>query len=420
MRQSVVRGAPRGLTTVGAVAVVLLAALASVSCSDVSTERVALADGAYVGPQLTPTADDAPTQLVAVEPQRRVLDTRAGAGPVTNGLPVTVDLASLVSEGTAAVAFNLTATGQTGSGYAEVAPADAPTASSTLNWGSPPGTIANGHIAKLSDDGRLEVRVVATGSAHLVMDITGCFVSPTRPGASVFVGGDRRIYDSRLAEGPLPPGASRRISVNNGVPAPVAPSAAAVNVTITDTTGSGYLTVAGAPAGATSTINWSSARQTVANAVIAAVAPDGTVTVTNNSVSGTANVVVDLTGTFAPTAAGAVGAQFYPMDPVRSHDSRTADGPLLTGQSRIIGMPVPVDATAVATNTTITGTSGRGFLSVTRPVFSAPTTSTANWYASPTTRANGSIVATEGDSARAYAGGDGSTQIVQDVAGYFR
>lgn len=399
----------------------LIVGSAGGSCAGPQAKREALADGAYVGPDLAAvTLEDSALEFAPVQPQVRVLDTREGEGPLTTGTPVTVDLATLVSDTTAAVSFNLTATGQTTSGYASVVPAGAAAGTSTLNWGSPPGTVANGHIVKLSENRELEVQVTSAGSAHLVLDITGCFVSPEAPGASVFTGVERRVYDSRLADGPLLPGTSRRIPTGNGTAPAVAPSAAAVNVTVTDTTGSGYVTLAGAEEGATSSVNWSGDRQTVANAVITAVAPDGAVTVTNPSATGTANVILDLTGTFAPTSEGATGAQFHPVDPVRAYDSRSAAGPLLAGESRLNELPVPDDAVAVAVNTTITGTRGRGFLSVTRPVFSTPSTSTLNWYTSPTTRANGSVITTDGDSARTYVGGTDSTQYVLDLSGYFR
>lgn len=49
-----------------------------------------------------------------------------------------------------------------------------------------------------------------------------------------------------------------------------------------------------------------------------------------------------------------------------------------------------------------------------------PTTSTVNWYTSPTTRANGSIIPTDAGENRSYVGGSFSTHYLFDLAGYFR
>ena len=154
--------------------------------------------------------------------------------------------------------------------------------------------------------------------------------------------------------------------------------------------------------------------------MITDVAANGNFTLTNNGKT-SAHVIVDLTGTFAPTANGAMGAQFYARNPDRSYDSRfDPAGRLLAGQSRTTLNPVPDDAVAVALNATVTDTRGTGYLSVTLPGPGVPTTSTVNWFVSPTNRANGSIIASDDGQTRAYVGGSYSTQYLYDLAGYFR
>lgn len=355
------------------------------------------------------------TEFVPIAPQR-VIDTRGGVGPVGTGEMVEVDLSSVVPVYTEAVAFNVTATGQTASGYAVVGPggmAGLEARTSTLNWSGPLQTVANGYFARIPPDRKLQLAVTSTGTAELIVDVTGFFVPPGYPEASLFMPADERLYDSRDGDGPLVPGESRVVNVGGG-----SPKAAAVNVTVTGTVGSGVLSVAEFASPGTSTINWTGAAQTVANAVVTEVAPGGTFTVTNNG--GTpAEVVVDLTGTFVDAGSG-FGARFFPIDPARLYDSRTTNGPLLAGQSRVNPFPVPPDAVAMVLNTTVTGTSGTGYLSVTPPEAGVPATSTVNWFTSPTTRANGGIVPLVDTTTRAYTGGSFATDYLFDTAGYFR
>ena len=364
----------------------------------------------------------APADFTPMAPMRAV-DTRAAtesraAGPLAAGAPVEIDLTGMIPAGATAVSYNLTVTDQTASGYAEVAPAGAAAGSSTINWTGPLQTIANGHISKVNG-GKVQVTLGGSGTAHVILDITGAFTAAgTSPDAGGFTAVERRVHDSRDGDGPLAPGASRTLNINDDVRAMAAgsaPVAAAVNVTVTGTTGSGVLSVAKETTATTSTINWSGTNQTIANAVITDVAEDGSFTVTNNGKT-PAEIVVDLTGTFTP----GTGAKFYATDPARSYDSRTSDRPLTDTRSRVNTHPVPAEAVAVAVNTTITGTTGSGWLAVTNSATTTPMTSTVNWYESPTTRANGSISGATDATTRAHVGGLGSTNYLLDVAGYFQ
>lgn len=352
----------------------------------------------------------------------RVVDTRADSGlPLNRDEVIVVNTSDDVPIGTTAIAFNVTVTGQSASGYVDVAPEGAPPGSSTVNWSRPFETIANGHIAKLSANRTFQITLESVGTAHVILDVTGYFAPIGTAQGAVYQAANRRIYDSRTDQNPLPPGASRVLNINTGgTAAAVAPSAAAVNVTATGTVGSGVLTVARDRSTTTSTINWTGPAQTLANAVITDVAPNGEFTVTNNGQT-PAHVVVDLTGTFAPTDAGGTGARFYAVDPRRTYDSRfDPAGKLNGGQSRTTSSPVPDDAVAVVLNATITGTEGTGYLAVTPLVAGVPTTSTVNWYTSLTTRANGSIISTDAGENRSYVGGNFSTHYLFDLAGYFR
>lgn len=105
---------------------------------------------------------------------------------------------------------------------------------------------------------------------------------------------------------------------------------------------------------------------------------------------------------------------------MRAYDSRSTNGVLVGEQSRTTTLPVPESAVAVALNTTVTGTAGTGYIAVTPPGVGVPTTSTVNWFTSPTTGANGGFIPVGGTAARAFVGGFNSTHYLYDVAGYFR
>lgn len=365
-----------------------------------------------------------PSAYVPITSQR-VLDTRGGtperpAGPVVPGGRVTVDLAGILPPGTTAVSYNLTATGQTASGYVAVTPAGVASQTSTLNWTRAQQTVANGHVTTVSPDRRVDLALTSSGSAHLVLDVTGYFTPLASANSALLTQAIRRVYTLDNGDPPLGPGASMKVGLGqldelNGV----APTAAAVNVTVTGTVGPGVVTVAKDRSETTSTLNWSGANQTVANAVVTDVATDGTFTVTNNGPT-PARLVIDLTAVFAPQAQGATGARYYPLDPARTVDSRVQGQPVPAGQTRINTFPVPIDSEAVVVNTTVTGTEGTGYLAVTPLDLVVPFTSSVNWFASPSTVANGTVSPTTGHAALVYLGGQYRAHYVMDIGGYFR
>lgn len=356
-------------------------------------------------------------------PPERVLDTRLStpgrpAGPVPSGGRLTVDLADVVPIGTTAVSYNVTATGQTASGYAAVTPAGVTSTTSTLNWMRPQQTIANGYITTVAGDRQLDVALNSTGSAHFVIDVTGYFTPTDTAESAVLESANRRLFQFGFGDPPLLPGQTMKVAVG-GEDNQVTPTAAAINITVTGTVGPGVVTVAAGRSQTTSTVNWSGPAQTVANEVITDVAPDGSFTVTNNGTT-PAKLVIDLYGTFAPVAEGATGARYYPVDPARTVDTRVDGGPLRAGEIRINTFPVPLDASAVVVNSTVTGTVGTGYLSVTPLDVVVPFTSSVNWFTSPATVANGGVASSTGHATLVYVGGQNSSQYVFDIGGYFR
>lgn len=117
-----------------------------------------------------------------------------------------------------------------------------------------------------------------------------------------------RVYDSRFADGPLASGFNRLVSVADAIDVmtgdisafntvPEGASAIYFNVTLTDTTGAGFLLVA--PGDATevtsSTLNWSSTGQTVANASLTTLDDDRNVRAFVGG-AGSTHFIIDVTG----------------------------------------------------------------------------------------------------------------------------
>lgn len=242
-----------------------------------------------------------------------------------------------------------------------------------------------------------------------------------------------RAYDSRDGDGPLVAGSPRMVST--GVPDGAV--AVAYNLTATGMTGAGLLAVSpgDVPAGGTSTLNYTAAGQTVANAYVSGVDDEGHVMVSATGAS--TQFIVDVVGFFTvvpspPTVTSAAvngdgKSLFVPMVPTRAYDSRDIGygGPIGNGQSRVVnvtaGGEVPPEATAVAYTLTQTGTSGSGYLAVGPAGGAQPDVSSINWFTANQTSANSSVVGISDGSVQVWAGtsGGGSAQFVIDVLGYY-
>lgn len=210
------------------------------------------------------------------------------------------------------IAYNLTITDTVGSGFLAVAPGSAAAAPevSTINWFAPGTTIANATQTGIAN-GQVKVFAGGGGSTQFLLDVVGYFVAPedVPPGVTGarFVPIDpARAYDSRdpgaggpLSGGPAGVGAPRTTSVAIGNKVPNGATAVAYNLTVTDTSNAGFLTLA--PGGSTlppsSNINWFTSATTVANGSIVGV--DDTRDVTSwvgGGPGGSSQYVVDVAG----------------------------------------------------------------------------------------------------------------------------
>ena len=120
--------------------------------------------------------------------------------------------------------------------------------------------------------------------------------------------------------------------------------------------------------------------------------------------------------------AATTGGAYQPLTPTRLLDTRAHGGPLGPGASRDLQVAgtaeVPVGATAVALNVTVTGTTAAGYLTLYPAGESAPLASNLNWSAGETV-ANLAIVPVGVGGAIVIHNSTGATQVVVDLQGYF-
>ncbi|MFC5027886.1 NosD domain-containing protein [Streptomyces sp. DSM 41987] len=207
-----------------------------------------------------------------------------------------------------------------------------------------------------------------------------------------------------------------------GVPA-AGVTAVTLNVTVTGSTGAGYLKVFAAGTGSLSSVlNWT-AGETIANLVTVPVSEDGKVTFEYFGAGMGAHVIADVEGYYS-----AKGSVFHETSPARALDTRDGTGAPKgavkaggTVNLQVTGAKgVPASGvTAVTLNVTVTGSTGQGFLTVYPHGQARPTASNINWPAGKTIANLVTVPVVDGKVALYVAGGGNTTQVIADVAGYF-
>lgn len=356
-----------------------------------------------------------------VEPTR-VLDTRNGTGvpqgKLGPGGVLTLNLAGhagVPPTGATAVVLNVTATDASAGGVLTVFPDGSPKpTTSSVNFLAGQ-TIPNLVTVRLGADGAVDIANL-TGTVDVVADIEGYYLDT---GGALTVGflhtnTPTRILDTRTSGGPIGAGGTRKVEIP-GIP----PAAVVLNVTVTAPSLGGVLTVwpDGQPRPGTSDLNFTKG-ETTSNLVIVPVA-DGSIDIGN--LAGTAQVVVDMEGTyeqFVPPQSG-----FTPTSPTRLLDTRTTGGPLGAAATRTLQVAgvagIPADATAVALNVTATGSTTGGFVSVVPHGSPKPTTSDLNFTPNETI-ANQVIVPIGTNGSLDLFNLAGTTNVIVDLSGYFQ
>ncbi|WP_159425560.1 PKD domain-containing protein [Streptomyces sp. fd1-xmd] len=335
----------------------------------------------------------------------RLLDTRDGTGAVRGKVPaygstrVKVGGSGAIPEGVTAVALNVTVTNTTSAGHI-TAFAEGTERPTTSNVNFEAGqSVPNLVIVPVGKNGHVELANRGAESVDLIADVTGYFTRADAAGYTPMT--PVRFVDTReglgTTRGRLAGQQTFGTKISGLRAVPEGITAVALNVTVTGPGEAGHLSVfpGGGNVPITSNLNFT-AGQTIANAVIVPVGPDGTINIRNGSWAGT-DVIVDVVGYYSADSKAA----YMGLRPVRlldTRDPRWTHGPML-GRG-YIWQALSADEPGIAgyvLNTTVTNTAGAGFLSVApdpntreqyrqgRQVFpERPTASTLNWTASKT------------------------------------
>jgi len=366
-----------------------------------------------IAPPAHAAADPAPSTYTSLSPVR-VLDTRTGGGPVGPGGVRTLDLSARVPTTATAVVLNVTGVEPTAATVVTVFPAGAtrPTAS---NLNLVPGDIrANQVTVTLGANRSVSVHNLS-GNVHIVADLAGYY--GTGDGARFTALTPNRLLDTRQANAPLGPGASRVLDLTDRVPASA--TAVTFNLTVTNPTASTFVTAwpAGTNRPTASNVNVPIG-DTRPNLVTVAVGASRQVSLYNNA--GSADLVVDLTGFYTPE----YGAHFLPLSPRRVLDTRIGFGgpasPIGPGQTLQLdlGSGIPTAVTGAVLNLTATEATEGTFVTAWPAFDPRPEGSTLNVAAGQTVP-NAAAVAFGRLPAIELYNHNGSVHIVADLAGVF-
>lgn len=304
--------------------------------------------------------DTTPSEYVPVQPER-LLDTRTPEdGPsLAPGEEIALDVTGGVSDiplDAVAVTLNVTGTEPDAPGYLTVWPCDSPRpVASNVNLAAGE-TAPNLVIAKMASDGT--VCIFSQAGAHVIVDLQGWFpwstsYQPLTP---------TRVLDTRSPgaigyAGPKPTtGQTITLPVRGIGPVPNDAGAVVLNVTATEASGAGFVTVwpCDRPRPTASNLNVP-AGGTRPNSVVAKVSAAGTVCLFTQA--GT-HLIADVQGSF-PT-----GSTFQPLQPERLLDTRTPGLIGYFGGKPVAGQTVTLQVTGVGTSN-LPGTTSAVVLNVT-------------------------------------------------------
>ncbi|MDP9905342.1 MULTISPECIES: S8 family peptidase [Arthrobacter] len=260
------------------------------------------------GYSLTPGASPAPGTFSAQAPFRQ-LDTRDGTGgvggPVAPGQTINVKVTGrggIPSSGVSAVAMNITVANPSSFGFITAYAGGTPRPNaSNVNYAA--GQIVpNFAITPVAPDGTISFTNTSGGTVQIIADTSGYYLAGTPSTAGAFSAqAPFRQLDTRNGtggiNGPVAPGQTINVKVagQGGIPASGV-SAVAMNITVANPTSFGFITAyaGGSPQPSTSNVNYATG-QIIPNFAITPVAPDGTISFTNNS-NGTVQLIADTSG----------------------------------------------------------------------------------------------------------------------------
>ncbi len=380
-----------------------------------------------VPPTFPPTGTS--TGFVPLSPVR-ILDTRGPLGghngPFTAGEAWSLPVRGLngVPADAAALVVNLTGAGATSDTYLTAWRAgEGMPDTSNVNVVAA-GAVPNLAVIGIGTNGAISL-FNSFGKAHVLADLVGYFREGMAGTTALTSLVPDRLLDTRGDlgghRGVFGPGAEFDLQVTGRGGVPASCAAAALNVTVVDATADTFLTVwpngEGQPT--TSSLN-ARPGQTVANLVISKLGADGKIRLRNES--GTAHVLVDVAGYFV----AGTGGRYLPVSPRRVIDTRSGIGaakapigltPLSVVISGANGLPASGVA-AVQLNLTAVAPSSDTYLTVYPSGSAVPNSSNLN-LAAGGVRANSVIARVGADGRIMIVCGQGSTDVLVDVVGYF-
>ncbi len=399
--------------------------------ADTTTNRIYVANLANNTVSVVAGASSGPLQFVPVTPCRLV-DTRnangefggpAIAGGTFRDFIIPNNLSCGIPPSAAAYSLNVTVVPHGALGYIMVWPTgeDQPGVS-TLN--SLDGRIkADALIMPAGTGGG--VRILATNTTDLVLDIDGYFVPAPSPSAYAFFPlTPCRVADTRGRGGPLggpylSANQERSFPILDAVVCNIPSSAVAYSINLAaiprNAAPLGFLTVwpTGESRPTSSTLN-ATTGTIVANAAIVPAGDHGHISVYPSQDT---DLVIDINGYFAAMDTG--GLSLYSTAPCRILDTRYTSG-MLNGQLavNVIASPcgVPSNARAYVLNATVVPQGGLGFLTLWPNGQSRPLASTLNASDAAIT-SNLAIVPTNNGFINAYT--SNQTQLILDISSYF-
>jgi hypothetical protein len=387
----------------------------------------------------------APSKFVPLTPAR-VVDTRPGfttsdglfAGNGALSAAAQLDLAVLGRGGipngsVGSVVLNVTAITPSAPGFVTVWPTGS-TRPNASNLNFTPGQIVpNLVIAKVGSNGSVSM-FNSAGNTDFVADVAGWF--PTASGFNALT--PARLLDTRAGwptidgqfagGGALTAGAELDLTVagRGSVPASGA-GAVVLNVTVTNPSAAGFVTVwaAGSARPFTSNLNFTPG-ETIPNLVVATLGANGTVALFNSG--GNTDLVADVAGWFA------TGSEFVSVVPARLLDTRpgyiTSDGQFAGGGALAAATQLDLTVTnragipssgvgAVVLNITAVAPTSAGFLTVWPTGDARPNASNLNFTAGliiPNL-----VIAKVGSAGQvSIYNNAGSTNVIADVVGWLQ
>lgn len=357
----------------------------------------------------------------------RILDTRIGVGANAAIVPAQGEVALRVAgeggvpdTGVTAVVMNVTVTEAAGPGFVTAYPSGGtrPLASN-LNVERAGQTIPNLVTVAVGADGM--VNLFTSNATHLIADVAGYYeVAPVAVAAGRFVPVDpARVLDTRLdAAGAIGTGEAREVTVAGlgGVPAAGA-AAVVLNVTATEASAAGYLTVF--PTGDTrptvSNLNVGPG-QTIANQVVVPIGSAGKVSI---FAFARAHVIVDVAGWITDAAQPELfSGLLVPVSPTRLLDTRSSGKVSAGASATVVVTGLPAAPAAVVLNVTATEATGAGYVTAHPAATTVPLASNLNVERAGQTIPNHVVVRT-GTGGNVSLFSQSGTHLVADLAGWY-